>query len=306
MRRYSRPMVQNGRKAILLALAGFMLLSVGDVVVKTMAGSWPGSAIAALRYAFGAAGLIALVAWRLGRAGFRVPRAGLQIARGAAVAAATLGFFLGVHVMPLADATAIIFTSPLLTVLISALFLKERVPHATGVALALAFAGVLLVLRPNVAELGAAALLPLGAALAMAALMILNRRAAGGASALALQMALAVAATPMLIAATAAGHLTGDPLLVVGAPDWTVVARCAFVAVTATTGHWLIFRATELASAATVAPTTYSELIVAVGAGMMVFGDYPDAVSVGGMALIVAGGLWLWRAQRAPAAETPD
>ena len=299
-------MIQNGRKAILFALAGFVMLSIGDVVVKTMTGLWPGSAIAALRYAFGAAGLVAIVAWRLGREGFRVPRPGLQAARGAAVAAATLGFFLGVHVMPLADATAIIFTSPLLTALLSAAFLKERIPRATGVALALAFAGVLIVLRPNVVELGAAALLPLGAALAMAALMILNRRAAGGASALALQMALAVAATPMLIAATVAGHLTGDPLLSVGTPDWTVVARCAFVAVTATTGHWLIFRATELASAATVAPTTYSELIVAVGAGALIFNDYPDAVSVGGMALIVAGGLWLWRAQRAPVAGTPD
>ena len=300
-------MVQNSRKALLLALAGFILLSVGDVVVKTMAGQWPGSAIAALRYAFGAIGLVTIVALRLGRKGFRVPHPGLQIARGAAVAVATLGFFLGVHVMPLADATAIVFTSPLLTVLLSAVFLKERVPRATGVAIALAFAGVLIVLRPNLAELGSAALLPLGAALAMAVLMILNRRAAGLAAAMPLQMVLALSATPLLMAATVAGHLTGDPLLTVGIPDWTVIARCAVVAVTATTGHWLIFRATELASAATVAPTTYSELIVAVAAGMLIFGDYPDAVSVGGMALIVAGGLWLWRAQTTPqVVETPD
>lgn len=299
-------MTHDPRKALLFALAGFMLLSVGDVVVKTMAGQWPGSAIAALRYVFGAVGLVAIVAWRSGRKEFRVPRPGLQIARGAAVAAATLGFFLGVHVMPLADATAIVFTSPLLTVLLSAVFLRERVPRATWVAIALAFAGVLIVLRPNLAALGLAALLPLGAALAMAVLMILNRRAAGLASAVSLQMALAVAAAPMLIAAAAAGHLTGDPLLVVGMPDWTVVARCAVVAVTATTGHWLIFRATELASAATIAPTTYAELVVAVGAGALIFGDYPDAVSVGGMALIVAGGLWLWRAQRAPVAESPS
>ena len=119
--------------------------------------------------------------------------------------------------------------------------------------------------------------------------------------------ALAVSATPMLIAATTVGHWTGDPLLAVGVPDWTVVARCAMVAVTATTGHWLIFRATELASAATVAPTTYSQLVVAVGAGAVFFGDTPDLTSVGGMALIVAGGLWLWRAQTRPrVAETPD
>jgi drug/metabolite transporter (DMT)-like permease len=59
------------------------------------------------------------------------------------------------------------------------LFLKERIPRATGVAIALAFAGVLIVLRPNLAELGLAALLPLGAALAMAVLMMLNRPRGG-------------------------------------------------------------------------------------------------------------------------------
>ena len=78
-------MTSDPRKALLLALAGFMLLSVGDVVVKTIAGEWPGSAVAALRYAFGSVGLVALVAWRLGRVGFRVPKPGLQVARGAAV-----------------------------------------------------------------------------------------------------------------------------------------------------------------------------------------------------------------------------
>jgi hypothetical protein len=66
-------MVQNSRKALLLALAGFMLLSLGDAVVKTMAGQWPGSAIAALRYAFGAAGLVAIVA--AARRASRVSRA---------------------------------------------------------------------------------------------------------------------------------------------------------------------------------------------------------------------------------------
>lgn len=300
-------MAPNPRKALILAVCGFMLLSVGDVVVKTMAGAWPGSAVAALRYVIGAVGLTVLVALRVGRSGFVFPKPWLQVGRGAAVAGATLGFFLGVHVMPLADATSIVFTSPLLTVLLSALFLRERTPRATWGAIALAFVGVLIVLRPNLAALGLAALFPLGAALAMAVLMMLNRRAAGLAPALVLQMLIAVCAAPILVGIAIVGHLSGDAALAVPVPDWTIVARCAFVAVTASTGHWLIFRGTELASAATIAPTTYAELIVAVTAGALVFGDYPDAVSIVGMALIVAGGLWLWRAQKRPeVAETPD
>lgn len=293
-------MTPNPRKALLLALAGFVLLSIGDTVVKTMAQQWPGSAIAALRYAIGAAGLCAIVAYRSGRAGFVCPRPLLQLGRGAAVAGATLGFFLGVHLMPLADATSITFTSPLIVVILSALLLRERTPKASWGAIVLAFAGVLIVLRPNLAELGLAALLPLAAAVSMASLMMLNRKVAGLASAATLQMIIALAATPMLIAAAAIGHASGVEALAVRTPEWSVVARCAFVAITATTAHWLIFRATELVSAATIAPMTYVQLVVAVGAGVLLFGNTPDAVSIAGMAMIVAGGLWLWRGQRAP------
>ncbi len=295
----SAPVVApNPRKAVLLALCGFVLLSVGDTIVKTMAREWPGTAIAALRYTIGAAGLCALVGWFHGRSGFAYPKPALQIGRGAAVAAATLGFFLGVHLMPLADATSITFMSPLITVLLSAIFLRERTSRGALTAIVLAFAGVLIVLRPNLADLGFAALLPLASAVSMATLMLLNRRAAGLASAMSLQMIIAVTATPILIAATLAGHLSGVPALRVSVPDWTVVARCAVVAVTATSAHWLIFRATELASAATIAPMTYVQLVVAVGAGALLFGNMPDAVSAVGMAMIVAGGLWLWRGQR--------
>lgn len=297
----------NSRKAILFALAGFVLLSIGDVVVKTMAGQWPGTAIAALRYAVGALGLCVLVAWQHGRDGFVYPRPLLQIGRGAAVACATLGFFLGVHLMPIADATSITFTSPLLVVAASALFLRERTPLANWAAIVLAFAGVLVVLRPNLAVLGAAALLPLMSAGSMASLMILNRKVAGTASAMSLQWIIACTATPILIAATAAGAWSGVEALRVPVPSWTVVARCAGVAVSATAAHWLIFRATELASAATIAPMTYIQLVVAVGAGLLLFGNRPDAVSLVGMAMIVTGGLWLWRSQKVPGvAETPD
>ena len=86
--------------------------SVGDAVVKTMAGQWSGSGIALLRYSIGAIGLAVYVRLAYGRAAFRLPKPGLQAGRGAAVAVATFGFFMGVMVMPLAVATAIVFTSP--------------------------------------------------------------------------------------------------------------------------------------------------------------------------------------------------
>ena len=297
----------SARAALLLALAGFALLSVGDAVVKSLAGAWPGSAVAALRYAFGAAGLALAMVMMHGRAGFAVPKPWLQGGRGAAVALATICFFMGVMAMPLADATAIQFTSPMLTGILSAIVLRERAPKAVWGATALAFAGVLIVLRPNALALGPAALWPLGAAFGMAWLMIFNRKAAGLAPALAMQWLLAMVAAPLLIAAAALLHASGAEPFRIGWPSLEVIAKCFLVAATATTGHLLIYSATVRATAAVVAPMTYVQLIVAAGMGWAWFGNAPDAAMLGGAALIVAGGLWLWRSQKAPAvAETPD
>ena len=287
------------RKGLLLALAGFAVLASGDVVVKTMAGEWPASGIAALRWMIGAAGLFALTGWKEGRAAVRMPAPWLQAGRGAAVGVASLTFFLGVHLMPLADAMAIVFTSPMLTAIISALVLGERITRAAAVSTALAFAGTLIVLRPNLLTLGAAALLPLAAALGLAILFLLNRRAAGLGSSLAMQLYIAAWTAPMLALAALILHGTG--VLPVPVPDAGIVLRVALVALAATTGHFLIYRATELASAATIAPMIYVEILVAIAGGWLLFGDVPGATTLSGAALIIVGGLWLWRSQRAPA-----
>lgn len=289
------------RPALLIALAGFASLSVGDAVVKSMAGEWPGTAVAALRYCFGALGLAAWLAWRHGRAGFVLPRPGLQAGRGAAVALATICFFMGVMAMPLADATAIQFTSPILTALLAPLVLGERARPATLLATLLAFAGVLIVLRPNVLEIGIVAFWPLGAAFGMSWLMMLNRKAAGLAPVMVMQFILAAIAAPLLVAAAALLDAYGGAPFQVATPSLEVVAKCLVVAATATLGHSLIFAAAERAGATLVAPMTYGQLLVAAGIGWAWFGESPDAATFGGAALIIAGGLWLWRAQRAPA-----
>lgn len=295
------------RTAILIALAGFTSLSCGDAIVKSMAGAWPGSAVSALRYAFGALGLLAYVAVRHGRAGFVLPRAGLQFGRGLAVSVATLCFFMGVMAMPLADATAIQFTSPILTALLAPLVLGEKTPKAVWLALVLAFSGVLVVLRPNVVALGVVALYPVGAAFGMSWLMMLNRKTAGDAPVAVMQFLLAAIAAPILIATAWALHSFGGPPFRISMPDAIVVAKCAAVAVFATTGHALIFTAVGKATAQVIAPMTYVQLLVAAGLGWAWFGHAPDAATFGGAALIILGGLWLWQAQKAPAvAETPD
>lgn len=287
--------IHTGAHGLLFALAGYGLLSMGDAVVKSMAGQWAPTAIAALRYLFGAVGLGVILRVKEGAQAFSIPNPLIHWGRALAVSFSSVCFFISVKLMPLGDATAITFVGPMLTALLSALFLGERATRATWMASIVAFLGVLIVLRPNVAAAGLAALFPLGSALGMSALILLNRKAAGHASVLAMQFIVAAFATPILISAAILGDFTSIKAMHVGIPDWTVVLRCALVAVSASLAHTLIFLATTRASAATIAPMTYVQLLVAMTVGAFVFGDFPDLTSIGGSALIVGAGLYLWR-----------
>lgn len=253
----------------LVALCGFACLSVGDAVIKSIAGEWPGTAIAALRYTIGALGL-GLILWKVeGRQAFHIPMVRAQLLRGSMVALATVCFFSAIFLMPLAEATAIQFTSPMITALLSALFLGERATRATWIASILAFAGVIVILRPNVELLGWAALLPLVAAFGMAGVMIGNRQVASAGSALQMQFLIAGVAAPFLILSALIGHFSGLEPLQVDWPDWSVVARCALVAVTASFSHALVYLGTTRASAAQVAPMVYIQIIMAMMFGML-------------------------------------
>lgn len=287
-------MENSEQSGILLALGGFAILAFGDAVIKTMAGAWSPIAVAAVRFSIGAAGLSALLAWREGVAGFRPMRPWLQLARGLCLSGATLCFFSAIFVMPLAEATSLVFLAPILTALLSGPLLGEKVRPATYFASAIAFAGVIIVLRPNLAEVGLTALLPICAACFMALLMLANRASAGQGSPLSMQVFMAAVAAPILWLAAVMGHFSGTAMFAVGWPPAEVLLRCGVVAVTASTAHWLMYHGTTRAGAATVAPMTYVQLVVAVGLGWWWFGDRPDGVTMLGAAVIIGAGLFLW------------
>ncbi|HEX4846784.1 MAG TPA: DMT family transporter [Novosphingobium sp.] len=288
-------MRQNERAGLLYALAGFATLSFGDAVIKTMAGMWSPVAIAALRFSLAAVGLAALLGWREGRAGFQLAQPWAQFGRGAALAVSSTVFFTSLFVLPLATATAIGFTTPMFTAILAAVLLGEPLRRATLIASAVAFAGVLVVLRPNLAEAGLWAVLPIFSAITFSLLIIGNRHVAGTASALAMQFWVATFAAPVLLLAAPLFAQTGVERFALGWPDWTVVARCAFVAVSATCAHWLIYLGTTRAGAAVVAPATYIQLLVATFLGWLWFDTHPDAMTLLGAGIIIGSGLYLWR-----------
>lgn len=292
-------MNDHQRSGLGLAVAGFAILSVGDAVVKSMAGAWPAIAVAALRFTIGAVGLSLLLLRSEGLRAFIPSHPWLQVARGVCLAVASVCFFSAIYLMPLAEAMAIGFLSPVLTQLLAGLLLGEHVHRRVWLASVVAFTGVVIVLRPNLAELGLAALLPLNSALFFALLMITNRASAGQGSALSMQVFVAGICAPILIAGAAAAKLSGIPALAFDWPTWDIVLRCALVAITASTAHWLAYLAAARAGAATIAPAIYVQMLIAIVLGWWWFDDRPDGPTLLGAGLIVGAGLYLWQAGRA-------
>ncbi len=285
----------SGVAMALIAFAGF---PIGDVIIKSMTGAWPPPAIAALRFMISAAAL-GLILWKLeGRAGFKVNRPWLHMARGLALTVGTFTFFIALFAMPLADAVAISFVNPILTALLSSWFLGEPMKRATWVATLVAFAGVLIMLRPNVAAFGWVAVLPLVTALGISSMIILNRMGSSERSVWGAQFYIAFWAAIFLTIAAFISGLFIPSLTVLAPPSIEVVIKCMIVAVTATCCHYMLFRATQRASAAAVAPTVYIGLIVATIFSVFIFGDPIDGLAALGGLLVVASGLLLWLSER--------
>ena len=287
-------MQQSDRAGLLYALVGFCTLSIGDAIIKGMAGQWPAPAMAATRYVAGTILLTVLLARSEGFAALRLPRDPLQWLRGVAISISAVGMFLAVWLMPLAEATTIVFTQPIITAVLAMLVLGERARLSTWLATLVAFGGVYLVLRPNFETAGWGVLLPVMSAAGMAVTIIANRKVTGRASVLAMQYYMSVTAMLFLLVATTAAHLTGVGQFRMHWPEWTIVARCVFIGLTATFAQWMIFMGTVRAGAGTVAPMTYGQLLMAVALGWVFFGDRPDLAALAGAGVIIGAGLFLW------------
>ena len=287
-------MQQSDRAGLLYALAGFCTLSIGDAIIKGMAGAWPAPAMAATRYVAGTMLLAVMLARAEGRPALRLPRDPLHWVRGVAISTSAVGMFLAVWLMPLAEATTIVFTQPIITAVLATVVLGERARLSTWLATLVAFAGVYLVLQPNFETAGWGVLLPVLSAAGMAVTIIVNRKVTGRASILAIQYSMSVTAMLFLLVATTAAHFTGYETFRMHWPEWSVVARCVFIGLTATLAQWLIFMGTVKAGAGTVAPMTYGQLLMATALGLMFFGDKPDVTALLGAAVIIGAGLFLW------------
>jgi drug/metabolite transporter (DMT)-like permease len=198
--------------------------------------------------------------------------------------------FAALTMIPLADVTAISFTSPMFVTVLAMLFLGEHIHRFRWTALAVGFVGVLIMIGPHLSFAGDSslgALTALAAAMFSAVAMIFLRRMSGGEHAITITFYFSL--TFMACAALTA--LRGWP--VPTATQWFVIVLAGLFGVF---GQLLLTYAYRFAEASTVAPLDYSNMIMAVILGYLFFDEIPSLSIWIGAPLVVSGGLIiLWR-----------
>jgi S-adenosylmethionine uptake transporter len=287
------------RDGVALMVVAMLILPGIDAIAKGLAGSVPAGQIAWVRLVLQT---LLLLPFGLRAGGLRI--AGPlwpHMARGFLIAATTVMFFSAVAHLPLADAISIFFVSPLLLTLLSAAFLGEPIGWRRSLAVLAGFGGALLIVRPSFAVFGAAALLPLGSAVTFALYMVLTRRLARdgtAAGAVAMQFHAGLFGALAMTGALLLGPVTGAPVLALVMPDAAEWGWLFLLGVIATGGHVLVVLAVRRIGAGLIAPFQYLEIVSATTLGLVVFGDFPDATTWLGVAIIVASGLFVYYRER--------
>jgi drug/metabolite transporter (DMT)-like permease len=274
-----------------LAVAASVSFALLDATVKVLIQQgYPAPMVAWARYAFHVLVMAVLLVPQRGGSLLTTRRPGLQVIRGACLGLSSITFFGALAVLPQAEATALIATSPILVTVVAVKWMKERAPRGTWLALAASFAGVLLIIRPGSALFGPAAVLPLLAAVFATGYTLSTRRLAGVDDGVSTLFIGGLVATLLLSGLV--------PLFWIAPTAWWHVALAVLAGLIGAGGHLLLVRAYERANASTLAPYTYAHTVAALCTGWLVFGTFPDRPALIGMALIVATGVAMAIARR--------
>ncbi|MCX7383275.1 MAG: DMT family transporter [Alphaproteobacteria bacterium] len=275
-------------RGVLLLLAATLCFSITDVWAKILGEHIPVIEIGWIRYV---TFLIAVlgVNIRQGRMRVRVKYPVVQIMRGIMMVASMLLFIVALRYLPLADAAAVGFVSPLLITALSVPMLGEVVGLRRWVAIVVGFVGVLIVIRPGTGAFQPAAFLVLGSSLAWAFASIFTRRIAGREDTSATMLWTGVIGFVLLSIA-----VPFDFVL----PSLPHLGLNIALGTLATVGQYWMIQAYRYAGAALLAPFSYIQLVWSTSAGYLVFDTLPDAQTLVGAAIIIASGLYTIHRER--------
>ena len=236
--------------------------------------------------------VVVLVAWRT--QGLRLLKTRnwrAHASRSVAGSAAMFCWFIALTMIPLAQMSAISFTVPLFLTVLAMVFLGERIHFYRWAALAIGFAGVIIIVAPQLAaERGGALGTALGlasAVLAAFALMFL-RRMSGHEHALTITFYFFVTSTAL---AAFSALFVGWPLPTRG--QWIVLGLTGLFGAC---GQLMMSYSFRYAEASLLAPLDYVSLLAAIAIGFFLFDEVPSVTTWTGAPLVMAaGGIILWR-----------
>lgn len=273
---------QTGALLMSASMAGF---TFNDALVKLIGSDLPLPQILTIR-GLVACVLIFLLARRFGSMRFDLTRRGwaMVILRSLCEVAATYLFLTALMRMPIANITAVLQVLPLSVTLGAALFFKEPVGWRRFAAIAVGFCGMLLIVRPGPDGFSEGALYALAAVGFVTCRDLVTRR-----------MPPEVPSMTVTLSATVAVMLFG--VITSATVQWQPVSAMQLLVLMAAAllvfgGYLCSIMAMRAGEIAFVAPFRYSGLIWALLLGWLVFGDWPDLLTMVGAAIVVGAGLF--------------
>lgn len=266
------------------------LIAVTTLIAKVLGRGVDGVAlhplqVSAGRFFFALMVLLPILAWV--RPGFRGAAWPVHAGRAFCGWAGVSCMFAAAAVMPLADATAISFLSPLFTMLLAIPLLGERVGPWRWAAAGISLAGAIVLIRPGTDAFQVAALIALASALFMGMELILIKRLTGGEPPLRILAISNSIGTTISLTAAAFVWIWPSPA------QWALLAALGATMVSA---QAVFIQAMRRGEASFVAPFFYATLVFAAVYDFLAFSVLPTAFSLAGAALIVAGAALLaWR-----------
>ena len=214
----------------------------------------------------------------------------LMIIRILAEIGTTVTFLTALKHMPLANVTAILQSLPLAITMAAAIFLGEPVGWRRWSAICVGFTGVLIIIRPGLAGFNSYSLLALAAVILLTVREISTRQLDNKVPTVTVALS-----TTLGITAFAALMLIGTEWAEINFVSWSLIIAAAAAVTVATLLSVVAMRTGDIGF---VSPFRYTSLIGAIGLGILLFGDWPDGITLLGAAIIAFAGIYsLYREQ---------
>lgn len=275
------------RQAILAIIVAVFALSLGDALIKSSAQSLPLWQMLILRSALAAP----ILWWLARRKTHSLHISGWVILRATCLSVMWVCYYISLTLMPLAVAAATYYTGPLIIVALAAVVARKWPRPRAILAINVGFVGVILVIQPDASDFQFATLLPLLSAWLYACAMVITSQKCQGDDPFALALALNIA---LILTGIALGIFAGREGSFVLGPwqpvDLALAGAMLVLALLLLIGSVGAAIAYQKGPPATVAAFDYSFLVFSIMWGVVFFAEFPGAVGVIGIVLIVAAG----------------